>query len=804
MPKSSFFSSARPADAWAGGPAYPYASHPGLPRVPRQPPKTKDRARDPAASGRGADFDRLTLNFPKDLEEEFRRDYSRKSVLHVRFGIGLAITLWSLFGLLDPWIIPDAKAAVWLIRFAFVVPSLAVIFLFTFSGVFHRFAQPAAAAVFMISALALIVMVNLVIRPGSAHPYTAGLLLSVTCGCVIWRLRFINGVWAASSAVLIDNIAAVLFTDMPPAVIMNNDFFLVSATLLGLVAGYNMETYIRRDFLQRRAAEKSIEQLNALREVGQSLGSTLDLEAVLTTVVTQAVNLSGANGGAIYEYDEAEQALHLRTSYGLEAELVEVLRAAPIPRNQGAVGRAVAALKPIQVSDIQEKPDLILARARPVLARFGYRSVLAVPLRREQRIFGGLVVSRRHVGSFSTEIVNLLQTFAAQSGLAIHNARLFRETQEKSRQLELANLARSRFLAAASHDLRQPLHTLSLYSAALKLHAPDGATGEIAIHINKALASLSALVDSLLDISKLDAGAVQPEPQNVSLKTLIERIEADYRPLANGKGLEFHVVAPDLLVESDPVLLGRLVRNLVDNAFKYTAAGNVTLAAETDGSRVRISVRDTGPGIPAAERERIFEEFYQIGNPERDRVQGLGLGLAIVQRLAHLLGLELQLESEPGRGSTFSVTVPPAAERRAAPRAPAAPDEAAPRVLDGARVLVIDDEPSVRAGMRALLEQLGCRVAVCSGYADAERLIDQDGLEDVHVIVSDFRLRQHESGIDTVRRLRARLGDVPALLVSGDTAPERLREAQSSGLPLLHKPVSADKLMEAMLAALRR
>jgi signal transduction histidine kinase len=761
---------------------------------------TEPRSRDNADVG----FDRLTLSFPKGLEEEFRRDYSHKSVLHVRVGIGFAIALWSLFGLLDPWIVPEVKESAWLIRFAVVVPSLLLIFVFTFSRRYYRLAQAAAGTASMISALALVAMVNLVIRPHGAHPYTAGLLLSVPCICVVWRLRFINGVWATLSTVLADNITAVWFTDIPLAVIMNNNFFLVSSGVLGLLAGYNMETYIRRDFLQRRAAEKSIEQLNALREIGQSVGSTLDLEAVLTTIVTHAVELSGASGGAIYEYDEATQALHLRTSHGLETELVEVLRAAPIPRNQGAIGRAVAELRPIQISDILERPDLILARARPVLERLGHRSLLAVPLRREQRIFGGLVVSRHEVGKLSPEVVNLLQTFAVQSGLAIHNAQLFRETEAKSRQLEVANLARSRFLAAASHDLRQPLHTLSLYSAALKLHAPDGAPGEIASHINKALASLSVLVDSLLDISKLDAGAVQPEPQNVNLKTLIERIEADYRPLANGKGLEFHVAAPDLLVETDPVLLERLVRNLVDNAFKYTAAGNVTLAAEPDGPKVRISVRDTGPGIPAAERERIFEEFYQIGNPERDRVQGLGLGLAIVQRLAHLLGLELTLESEPGRGSTFTVTVPPATERRASPRAPATPVAAKPSVLKGARVLVIDDEPGVRAGMRALLEQLGCRVAVCSGYADAERLIDQDGLEDVHVIVSDFRLRQHESGIDTVRRLRARLGDVPALLVSGDTAPERLREAQSSGLPLLHKPVSADKLMEAMLAALRR
>lgn len=368
---------------------------------------------------------------------------------------------------------------------------------------------------------------------------------------------------------------------------------------------------------------------------------------------------------------------------------------------------------------------------------------------------------------------------------------------------EEANRAKSRFLAAASHDLRQPLHALSLYSATLKLRASDGATAEIAGHINAALASLSTLVDSLLDISKLDAGAVRPQLQRVSVKSLIERIEADYRPVAREKGLEFRVSPVDVDVESDPILLGRVVRNLVDNALKYTRAGAVTLAADIDDRTVRISVRDTGPGIPEGERERIFEEFYQIGNPERDRAEGLGLGLAIVRRLARLLGLRLKLKSEPGRGSTFSVRLarlPALAED--APPAQVAPAAQA-SALGGVHVLVIEDEPAGRIGMRSLLEQWGCHVFACGGGAEAERLLDEHEL-DVDLIVADFRLRQHENGIDTVRRLRARLGEVPALLVTGDTAPERLREAQASGLPLLHKPVSAEKLKETMLGALQQ
>ena len=365
---------------------------------------------------------------------------------------------------------------------------------------------------------------------------------------------------------------------------------------------------------------------------------------------------------------------------------------------------------------------------------------------------------------------------------------------------EAANRAKSRFLASASHDLRQPLHAVSLFSAALKLRAVDGTTSEIVDHIDQALRSVSTLVDALLDISKLDAGAVQPELQNVSIKGLVERVEADYRPVAQEKGLQFHAVAGNAQVHTDPVLFERMVRNLVDNAFKYTEAGSVSLLAESAARSVRVIVRDTGSGIAESERERIFEEFYQVGNLERDRAKGLGLGLALVQRLARLLGLEVQLDSRPGGGSTFSVTLARVAATDT--EAQQLPEADGADALTGKRVLVIDDELSVRVGMRTLLESWGCHAAACSGLSEAERLLDDYALE-VDLLVADFRLRQGENGIETVQRLRARLGEVPALMVSGDTAPERLREAEASGLPLLHKPVAADRLRQAMLAMLR-
>ena len=365
---------------------------------------------------------------------------------------------------------------------------------------------------------------------------------------------------------------------------------------------------------------------------------------------------------------------------------------------------------------------------------------------------------------------------------------------------EQANHAKSRFLAAASHDLRQPLHALSLFSATLSLQATTHELRDIAGHIANALRSLSSLVDALLDISKLDARAITPVLQPVDVRALVERVATEYRPDAAAKGLELRVVCCDAIAHSDPVLVERMLRNLIDNAIKYTAGGHVLVDVRIDGEGLRVSVEDTGAGIPPEERERVFEEFYQLGNTERDRAMGLGLGLAIVQRVGRLLGTDIELISAVGRGSTFAFQLPLSAGA-AQVGGEAAPADVSGR-LRGRTILVIDDEPEVRIGMRRFLEAWGCRVLVCGGLAEALGLLDAH-TPAIDLILADFRLRAGEDGIATIAALRQRIGVVPALLVSGDTAPERLRQAEASGLPILHKPVTADALLRAITGLLR-
>jgi len=367
---------------------------------------------------------------------------------------------------------------------------------------------------------------------------------------------------------------------------------------------------------------------------------------------------------------------------------------------------------------------------------------------------------------------------------------------------EEANRAKSRFLASASHDLRQPLHTLSLYSAALGMHKTDERTQEMAAEIGNAIASLGSLLDGLLDISKLDAEAVRPEPTRFALGDLLARVGAEFRPLAAAKGIRLDLETGEpLYVETDAILLQRVLRNLVDNAVKYTARGNVTLRLRPERARAVITVADTGPGIPGEEHERVFEEFYQLSNPERDRSRGIGLGLAIVKRLTSLLRVELRLNSEPGRGTTFTLALPLAQPRAGNEPKKARAEHSAVALPPGIRILVVDDEGLVRRGMRAVLESWGCAVTLASGTAEALTALTAARFD---LIIADQRLRGAETGVALVRQARSQAGPIAGLLITGDTAAEIILEAEQLGLMVLHKPVSEAVLRGAIAAAVQR
>ena len=368
------------------------------------------------------------------------------------------------------------------------------------------------------------------------------------------------------------------------------------------------------------------------------------------------------------------------------------------------------------------------------------------------------------------------------------------QTRHAMKEAEIANTTKSRFLAAASHDLRQPLHALGLFTAALSGHTHDTEGTELVHRIRTSVESLEALLSSLLDISKLDAGAITIETRDLRLDDLFDRLANDFVPEALERELRLTIVPTKLVVHSDPALLERIVRNLVANALRYTARGGVVIGARRRGPRVAIEVWDSGTGIDATERERIFEEFYQIGNPERDRAQGLGLGLAIVRRLADLLGHEVDVDSRVGRGSVFRVLVA-AANPNALP-AVALGAAVMPGSFDGCCVIVVDDEPTVRESTRNLLASWGCTVVAAADPEGALAAL-QDRIPSAMLV--DYRLRGGQDGLGAIALLRAELGqDIPAALVSGESSAEELARIKGSGLPLLHKPVPPAKLRSAL------
>ena len=334
------------------------------------------------------------------------------------------------------------------------------------------------------------------------------------------------------------------------------------------------------------------------------------------------------------------------------------------------------------------------------------------------------------------------------------------------------------------------------------------ATRQIANHMNTALQALSAQIDALLDVSKLDAGVVPVNKTTFPLAEFLARLQDEYLPLAGAKGLALTTQCPrDAMCETDEVLLARILGNLLENAIKYTPTGRIAVrahpvevaAADADADHWAISVEDTGIGIPEAEHQRVFEEFYQLHNPERDRTRGLGLGLSIVRRLAQLLEITIDMSSTTGRGTRFSVMVPRGASDVSSGNR-AAGDLDSADSLAGTRVLVLDDEEAVRKGMEALLQAFGCEVRSAGCIAEA---VTQSRSMSPDILLVDLRLRGDENGITAIQQLRSAQPALPAILVSGDTAPNRIKDAHDAGIPMLHKPVSAQTLHQAITREVR-
>jgi signal transduction histidine kinase len=428
----------------------------------------------------------------------------------------------------------------------------------------------------------------------------------------------------------------------------------------------------RTNALQMRTQEltRTVKELKALGEVSQAVSSTLDIETVLTGIVSHAVQLSGTDGGIIYEYDEATERLHLRASHRTEQELVEALRANPIDLGVGTVGRAAASRMPVQITDLLDEPEYAGTRLRPMLRRLGYRSLLAVPLLREDRIMGGLSVYRRKAGSFSTEIVNLVQTFATQSVIAIHNARLYREIQEKGREIELTSKYKSQFLANMSHELRTPLNAVLGYTRMLltKVYGdvPEK-IGDVLERIEKSGRHLLGLINDVLDLSKIEAGQVTLSLNAYSMKEVVQNVVTAMQPLAAEKKLALKVSLPTEVPPAygDERRITQVLLNLVGNAIKFTDGGEVRVQAIVANGALVVSVSDTGPGISERDQQKIFEEFRQVENSATAKKGGTGLGLAIAKRIIELHEGRIWVESSLGKGSTFSFMLPVRVEQQA-------------------------------------------------------------------------------------------------------------------------------------------
>ncbi len=544
--------------------------------------------------------------------------------------------------------------------------------------------------------------------------------------------------------------------------------------------------------LESRRAElaSKVAELEALREVGEAVSSSLDLDEVLQQIVTNAVRLTGTDGGSIMEYDDAEEAFRVRTAYGSSRELLERLRAITIHRESTLVGRTAMERRPLEVPDLAETE---LDPHLEILFRDGWRSVLAVPMLRDDRMIGVLVIRRRTPGTFPSDMFELLRTFASQSALAIVNARIFRELETKTRELEVASRHKSEFLASMSHELRTPLNAVIGFSEVLI----DRMFGELNERQDEYLHDiwnsgkhLLELLNEILDLSKVEAGQMVLEPTTFSVGGALEYALSLVRERAAAHAITLTVeVADDAgLIEADELRFKQVVLNLVSNAVKFTPdGGSVRVRADRDGDELLVAVTDTGIGVAPEDQERIFESFQQ-GGRGAPKEEGTGLGLTLSRRIVELFGGRIWLASAVGSGSTFGFAIPVRPGLRVEAPASAVDGTALPVVL-----LVDDDRASLDL-VSAYLSESAARVVRARDGVEALELVRQASPA---AVVLDIRLPRLD-GWEVLSRLKGDPATATIPVVVASVVDERPRGLALGAAEYLLKPVRRDDLLEAL------
>ncbi|WP_256794557.1 response regulator [Terrabacter sp. Ter38] len=549
--------------------------------------------------------------------------------------------------------------------------------------------------------------------------------------------------------------------------------------------------------LESRSAElaRKVDQLEALAEVGEAISSTLVADEVLTTIVSHAVELSDTDGGSLMEFDEATGLFRVRTAYGTSEDVIDALRAAEIHIDRTWVGRAARGRRVLQIPDLDAAPEPLDPHLA-VLHGSGWRSLVAIPLVRPDRVVGALVVRRKSTGSFSDETCELLAAFASQSAVALTNARLYQQLEQQSVALAEASQHKSEFLASMSHELRTPLNAVIGFSEVL-LERMFGDLNErqedYLEDIHSAGRHLLALLGDILDLSKIEAGHMELDRTTFPIDDILVQALSLVRERAALHGIRLTLEAADGLglVTADELRLKQVLLNLLSNAVKFTPdGGSIVVRAWRDGEELDVTVTDTGIGIAPADQERIFDSFQQ-GERSASSSEGTGLGLTLSRRIVELHGGRLWLTSAPGEGSTFGISVPqPDADRSAGGGVWMLDDGPA----DGPTVVVIEDDPRSAELVELHLRAAGLRpVAASTG----EQGLDLVRARDPVAVVLDIHLPGMD-GWEVLTELKSdpATADVPVVVVSVE--PERGRGFALGATEYLVKPVSGEHLLAAV------